>query len=128
MIIKHLSSSTRNIVTKTKKAPPSDTIKSTSGRNRFRFPSISFSGAGFLGCYHAGAAACLLKHGLLLGPMERRSNDDDSPPLLLGVSAGALISAALSAGVLPEDAMNAVYEIANRTRERGGVMDVLKPG
>ena len=95
--------------------------------SRFRIPSLSFSGAGFLGAYHAGVYSCLLKHGYLLKPLER-AGEDFKPPILTGVSAGALISAAISAGVTPEDAMNFVLTIAKKTSEKGGFLDVLKPG
>ena len=97
--------------------------------SRFRISSISFSGAGFLGCYHAGVYSCLLKHGYLLQPLERIGQDSNTPaPVLTGVSAGALISAAISAGVTPEDAMNVVLNVAMKTKEKGGFLDVLKPG
>jgi len=100
---------------------------STSFPSRFRLPSISFSGAGFLGVYHAGVYACLLKHGYLLKPLER-VEEDSKPPILTGVSAGALISASISAGVSPDDAMNVVLTVAQRTKDKGGILDVLSPG
>lgn len=79
--------------------------------------------------YHAGVYSCLLRHNLLLSPRERLSVDDATKaPILTGVSAGALISAAISAGVTPEDAMGVVLKVAERTKEKGGIMDVLKPG
>ncbi len=64
-----------------------------------KISSIGFSGAGFLGVYHLGVAACLLKHGYLLNPMERVKQDDDDrkkkqisfPPILTGVSAGVFL-------------------------------------
>ena len=101
-------------------------------------PSAGFSGAGFLGCYHVGAAACLHKQGYLPHP------DDDSytpykMPLLTGVSAGSMIAAATCAGVNPEqDGMEVVLEAARRTRQlslnQDGTsskmvsLDVLTPG
>lgn len=88
--------------------------------------SFSFSGAGFLGSYHAGVYQCLLKHNHVLKPLERLEPDAKSP-VLTGVSAGALISAAISAGVTPESAMNVILEVANRTREKGGLLDTLAP-
>jgi len=96
----------------------------------YMIPSISFSGAGFLGCYHVGVAACLLKHGLLLKPMERISDNDNArlPPILTGVSAGSLICASLSAGVSTDDAMDLNITLAKRTNNAGGAMDVLRPG
>lgn len=97
--------------------------------------SISFSGSGFLGVYHGGVYACLLKHGHLLRPLERISSPQDQdfdrtnmPPILTGVSAGALISTAISCGVTPDTAMNVCLDVANQTKEKGGLLDVLKPG
>ena len=89
-------------------------------------PSFGFSGAGFLTCYHFGAADCLLKHGLLLprGLLPR----DDTTPTLTGVSGGALVATAVAIGVSPEDGMKATLEIAARTRQAGGLLDHLKPG
>jgi hypothetical protein len=99
-------------------------------------PSYGFSGAGFLGSYHVGVAACLHKQGLLPDP-----NDDSSPrPLVTGVSAGSMIAAATLAGVNPEDdGMEVVLEATRRTRNlvksSSGValdfnisLDVLTPG
>lgn len=65
--------------------------------------------------------------------MERISDDDDTTskklsPILTGVSAGSLIAAAISTGVTPEDAMSVVLAVAERTKEKGGVLDVLRPG
>lgn len=95
----------------------------------FPLSSISFSGAGFLGCYHLGVAECLLKHRLLLRPGEvAAENEEHRPPVLMGVSAGALVSVALSAGVRPDDGMAVFLEVVRRTRERAGFMDVLWPG
>lgn len=105
-----------------------------------RLSSISFSGAGFLGCYHMGAAAVLLKHGYLVGPGEFPPNDSSSsspaslsaadvpPPILTGVSAGSLVSIAVSAGVEPDTGMNVILEVAKRTRKLGGALDILRPG
>lgn len=89
-------------------------------------PSFGFSGAGFLTCYHFGAAECLLKHGLLLprGLLPR----DDTTPILTGVSGGALVATAVSIGVSPEDGMKATLEIAARSRQAGGLLDHLRPG
>lgn len=96
--------------------------------SRFPIPSISFSGAGFLGVYHAGVYACLLKHNHVLQPLEKLSNHSKAAPILTGVSAGALVSAAISAGVTPDNMMNVILKVAQRTKEKGGVMDVLTPG
>mmetsp|Transcript_3962 Transcript_3962/g.9076 ORF Transcript_3962/g.9076 Transcript_3962/m.9076 type:complete len:406 (+) Transcript_3962:72-1289(+) len=108
-----------------------------------KLASISFSGAGFLGCYHMGAAACLLDQGYLLCPDDIPRNEGEnssigasspsypaitSPPILTGVSAGSIVSAALSAGVTPDTGMSTVIEIAQRTRDKGGTLDILRPG
>ena len=95
------------------------------------FPSISFSGAGFLGCYHVGVSACLVKHGYLLAPGEApsySSSTNDNPPILLGASAGALACAGNMAGVSSQDSMDIVLKLAQMTRNEGGVMDAFRPG
>ena len=89
--------------------------------------SFGFSGAGFLTCYHAGVAECLLQQGLLLQPGERPKSAA-STPILTGVSGGALISAGIIAGVSPEDCMEATLHIARETRRLGGALDSLMPG
>jgi len=103
--------------------------------DRFQIKSISFSGAGFLGVYHCGVYDCLLKHGHLLRPFERIPECQEfdrrtlwSPPILTGVSAGALISTAISCGVTPENAMSVCLDVAEQTQRQGGILDVLKPG
>lgn len=97
--------------------------------SRFPIPSISFSGAGFLGVYHAGVYSCLLKHNHVLQPLEKLSpHHSKISPILTGVSAGALVSASISAGVTPENMMNVILKVAQRTKEKGGFMDVLRPG
>ena len=101
---------------------------STNTNHSFPIKSISFSGAGFLGVYHCGVYACLLKHGHLLPPLERIDSTKEVPPILTGVSAGALISAAISCGVTPDNVMNVCLDVANKTQEKGGMLDVLKPG
>lgn len=94
------------------------------------FPSYGFSGAGFLGCYHVGVAACLRKHGHLPHPESK-----GVMPLLTGVSAGSMISAAIVVGVDPEvDGMEIVLEAARRTRKLSKQfsttipLDALTPG
>ncbi|KAL7486984.1 hypothetical protein ACHAW6_012593 [Cyclotella cf. meneghiniana] len=78
-------------------------------------PSFGFSGAGFLGCYHVGVAACLHRHGLLPNHNDASLS---SPAFVTGVSAGSMIAAAALAGVNPEpDGMEVVLEAARRTRE-----------
>jgi len=79
-------------------------------------PSFGFSGAGFLGCYHVGAAACLLRQGWLPSPDER-GGDGRRLPSITGVSAGSMIAAAIMAGVNPDpDGMEVVLEAARLTR------------
>ncbi len=87
-------------------------------------PSFGFSGAGFLTCYHFGVADCLFKHGLLLPKKHETTNN----VMLTGVSGGALVAAAVSMGVSPEEGMAATLEIARRTRQAGGMLDHLQPG
>lgn len=103
---------------------------SSSSRNELSF---GFSGAGFLGCYHVGVAACLYRQGLLPNPND--SSPNDSPPLLTGVSAGSMIAAAVLAGVNPDpDGMEVVLEAARKTRALAKAndfnisLDVLTPG
>jgi len=103
-------------------------------QQRFTFPSISFSGAGFLGAYHVGVASCLMKHEHLLKPLETIRHDDTRTPIVTGVSAGAIVSAAISAGVTSDNAMNVIHEINNRTRAltqttlASSMLDVFTPG
>lgn len=100
------------------------------------FASISFSGAGFLGCYHIGVASCLLKHGYLVPPGEAPKSstsqhtdyDHHPPPVLLGASAGALMCANIIAGVRTEDSMDVALKLAHVTRKEGGIMDAFRPG
>jgi len=79
--------------------------------------SISFSGAGFLGCYHLGVANCLIKYGIL-----------NKNTLLLGSSAGSIVASGISAGVSPGDGMNIIIECVKRVRHSGGLLDTLRPG
>ncbi len=104
-------------------------------------PSIGFSGAGFLGCYHVGVAACLKRQGWL-GLDDTANKTTTIQPttikplatLLTGVSAGSMIAAATAAGVAPEpDGMDVVLTAARRTRElskksRLPTFDALTPG
>ncbi len=106
-------------------------------------PSIGFSGAGFLGCYHVGVSACLQRHGWLgLDDSSNKKNYNTIQPttikplvpLLTGVSAGSMIAAATAAGVAPEpDGMDVVLTAARRTRELSNTsplptLDALTPG
>ncbi|KAL3774623.1 hypothetical protein ACHAWO_001994 [Cyclotella atomus] len=95
--------------------------------------SFGFSGAGFLGCYHVGVAACLHRQGILPNPND--SSNGTSPPLVTGVSAGSMIAAAVLAGVQPDpDGMEVVLEAARKTRalaksnDFNVSLDVLTPG
>lgn len=103
---------------------------SANNNNNDNRPSFGFSGAGFLGSYHVGVASCLHKHGILPNSDEGTNN---KMPILTGVSAGSMISAAICAGVQPEpDGMEVVLTAARRTRElqtnRNVSFDVLTPG
>ena len=125
------------------------TLRVTGATKRRLLDSISFSGAGFLGCSHMGAASALLGQGYLLRPGDSPLLDEDvasvvnepssssatssypalkAPPILTGVSAGSIVSAALSAGVRTDDGMDTLLQIAKRTRDKGGSLDVLRPG
>ena len=90
-------------------------------------PSLGFSGAGFLGCYHVGVAAALEKHGWI---GQNNTQQTPSAPLLTGVSAGSMIAASIHAGVSPEpDGMEVVLTAARRTRELPiSILDALTPG
>ena len=89
-----------------------------------KISSLSFSGAGFLGCYHVGAVTCLTKHGLLWDPL----SSEEKLPILTGVSAGALIIAGITVGVKPEDGMCVVLDVARKTREKTGILNTFQPG
>jgi hypothetical protein len=93
------------------------TFSSTQAPSEQQRLSFGFSGAGFLGCYHVGVAACLRRHGVLPHPDE--CNDvRTNYPVLTGVSAGSMIAAAALAGVNPDpDGMEVVLEASRRTRE-----------
>ncbi len=104
-------------------------------------PSIGFSGAGFLGCYHVGVAACLKRHGWLGFDDSANQITTIQPAtikplatLLTGVSAGSMIAAATAAGVAPDpDGMDVVLAAARKTRElskksRLPTFDALTPG
>jgi hypothetical protein len=95
--------------------------------------SLGFSGAGFLACYHLGVAKCLMDQGILhkRGVLARGDDGENkqntSSIALTGVSAGAIISAAVIAGVCPEQGMDAVMAVSRRTRDTGGYLDTLSP-
>lgn len=89
-----------------------------------RISSFGFSGAGFLAAYHLGVAQCLIDQGIL--PKSGYRDAKDPYPPLIGVSAGALLSAAVVAGVDPQVGMELVLESGRKARE--GYFDVLHPG
>lgn len=92
------------------------------------FTSVSFSGAGFLVCYHIGVIQCFLQQGLLLKKGELPSESKTSLLLpLTGVSGGALAAAAVSAGVDPVDCLQAILH-TNRQTGKAGILDALQPG
>ena len=78
-----------------------------------------------------GAAACLLKHGIIAPKHSGTASQHNNNPIIqqfTGVSAGSIVSAAITVGVPMDDAMNVALEIARRTREKGGLFDALTPG
>lgn len=91
-------------------------------------PSYGFSGAGFLTSYQLGAVDCLMKYGLLPSPYDGTQQRGRSLPQLTGVSGGALVATSIAVGMTPEDGLKATMEIARRTREASGILDVLTPG
>lgn len=91
-------------------------------------PSFGFSGAGFLACYHLGAAKCFLEHGYLNFESLTKNTESDPRPRLTGVSGGALMAAAVAAGVDPEVGMQTTLNVAQRTRQEGGLLDTFRPG
>ena len=140
--IRSISSSSTTTTTTT-------TTTTNNNNRRYPFTSIGFSGAGFLGAYHCGVSSCLLKHHYLLQPMERiittttttttnnNSTTNNSttnnkvlyPPILTGVSAGSIISSAISIGVSTNDAMDVLYEINTRTNTKSNIIfNSLTPG
>jgi len=99
-------------------------------------PSIGFSGAGFLGCYHLGVAECFTNQGLLL-PRGEVPEVNKPYPVLLGASAGAIVASAISAGVSAEDGMNVVLNLRHRVSSTAALagpiwgklpLDVFRPG
>jgi predicted acylesterase/phospholipase RssA len=81
--------------------------------------AFSFSGAGFMGIYHAGAAAALVRHA-------PSSFFDPQSATFLGASAGSLISTGLACGVH----VDTFAEIATRHAQavRKQSLGVLTPG
>ena len=82
-------------------------------------PSISFSGAGFLGVYHAGASSYLLSRGLLLPNSPRQT--------LLGSSAGALMGAGVQCNLAPEATLEIAAALSAAARA-AGPLNSLTPG
>ncbi|XP_070538331.1 patatin-like phospholipase domain-containing protein 4 [Ptychodera flava] len=80
--------------------------------------NISFCGAGFLGIYHVGVAACLVKHG---------SKFVKNISRYAGASAGSL--AAVAMAILPdklEECRQFTFEMAKETRSKP--LGALTPG
>lgn len=97
--------------------------------------SLSFCGAGFMGVYHVGVAACLQKYGCLPNYSSNNAYDDavnkmsaSSIQKLTGVSAGSLVSAAIAMGVSMDDSMNVLMELSRHARKHNQVMGCLSPG
>lgn len=86
-------------------------------------PSIGFSGAGFLTCYHLGVSDCLIQHGIL--SLQPEAHNDFT--VLTGVSGGALCAAGVAVGVSPQDGMSTVLHVTNTTTQQGR-LDALTPG
>lgn len=84
--------------------------------------SIGFSGAGFLLCYHLGVAKCFQEQRILPRKGELRPTIP-----LTGVSGGALVAAAVSAGIDPDVGMQETLEVSSLAR-KAGVLDSLQPG
>ncbi|KAL3826779.1 hypothetical protein ACHAXA_000605 [Cyclostephanos tholiformis] len=114
----------------------SSSPSSSSSSSSSSVPSYGFSGAGFLGCYHVGVASCLRKHGHLPIPSDAIDGGGcggggmHPRPRLTGVSAGSMIAAAISVGVIPDpDGMEVVLEASRKTREMSRMsLDALTPG
>jgi hypothetical protein len=80
---------------------------------------MSFSGAGFLGVYHAGAASYLQKASLL--------QNSDPHQILMGSSAGSLISASIRLNVPCEKTLDIASSIAKAAKSAGPLTS-LTPG
>jgi hypothetical protein len=79
-------------------------MASAAAKGIFRIPSFGFSVAGLLTSYHLGVADCLIKHdGVLLKQGEIPKDNSYTSPLLMAVSGGALVAAAVAMGVHLED-------------------------
>jgi len=102
-------------------------------RSANKIPSLGFSGAGFLGVYHLGVWACFLEQGLILAPGEVTASASAStsttvPTILSGVSAGSIVAAGIASGIHPDDGMNLILTVSQRTRGKTSkLMDVLTP-
>jgi hypothetical protein len=105
-------------------------------------PSIAFSGAGFLTCYHLGVVDCLRRHGIV-GKNDRsgsgdytkrqptassaRSKQTPNPMILSGVSGGALAVTSIVLDIRSDDAMSITMKIAQSAKTEGGFLDLLHP-
>jgi predicted acylesterase/phospholipase RssA len=81
--------------------------------------AFSFSGAGFMGIYHAGAAAALVRHA-------QSSFFDPQLATFLGASAGSLISTGLACGVHVDEFASIAQRHARAVRKQR--FGVLTPG
>ena len=86
-------------------------------------PSLGFSGAGFLACYHLGVVAALREHHQLLS---LSSSQQQQQQRLAGVSGGALVAAAVVAGVSVDDGMEIVLQTSRQAHSN--TWDALQPG
>jgi len=82
--------------------------------------SISFSGAGFLGSYHAGVIAALQKAGALpdyrKAPVARGREDRHGDITFLGSSAGSLVSAGILTGQSTDELMDVCHLLCAEAR------------
>lgn len=113
------------------------------------FPSIGFSGAGFLVSYHLGVVSALTDHGILPrqpicytvppshpsgATLATHTHDSDTTTgteiVLTGVSAGSIVAASVLAGMDPiAIGMPAVSQVSARVRDASHpILDTLQPG
>jgi hypothetical protein len=93
-----------------------------------RISSVGFSGAGFLACYHLGVVSCLTDQGVLFGRTCSSDGYRSSDSVVLtGVSGGALVAAAVVAGIDVATGMQTVLNVSQAAR-CAGRLDALQPG
>jgi predicted acylesterase/phospholipase RssA len=79
--------------------------------------SIGFSGAGFLACYHLGVVSCLTDQGVLFGRTCSSDGHRSSDSVVLtGVSGGALVAAAVVAGIDVATGMQTILNVSQAAR------------